>query len=342
MLKKGLSGLQRVLGSQPPITNKDEIRQECDSIPLKSYRRIEVEKDNTKLAFWVDEETKKTVCIVKDPAYSPSSMKTLRTSSDITQSIGIFESIVFISKILCEICAAINALDVLQSELDIIHNPDSNVNIQLIQEHKLSDSNIPQKELYKISFSKDDKEVVLWMDPQTNKLYQSKAKKPIIQPSVKPTIKPVTTEPIMQPIVRPTAKPPTNKPQITVYTSQCSKDTDCAGVIKYSCNEQKNPIRITNTYKCENSKCKLSSIQSTTLDICKENEYCEEGNRTCLPLIIEVKEVEDNFNATEDIGELTIVEVTTPPEGNGSKCWYGGWTKPLGHPDREKYLVDCR
>lgn len=93
------------------------------------------------------------------------------------------------------------------------------------------------------------------------------------------------------------AKPAISKPPITP-TTQCYKDIDCADIITYSCNFQGNPIRVKKDYKCENNKCKLSVTQQTTLDICKDNESCKEGVKTCLPK-----------KDTRNIGTLTIVEV---------------------------------
>ena len=83
-------------------------------------------------------------------------------------------------------------------------------------------------------------------------------------------------------IIEPITKPSTTKPKITAYTSRCNEDTDCPGIITYSCNSQDNPVRITNAYKCEYNKCKLSSVHETTLDLCRGNEYCEEGEKRCV------------------------------------------------------------
>ena len=125
------------------------------------------------------------------------------------------------------------------------------------------------------------------------------------------TIKESKTKP--QPRVKPVANP-VSKPR-PPFDAQCNTDYDCADVISYSCNTWGNPVKVRTLYKCENNKCKLASIHKNTLDVCRDNEHCVEGNRNCLPIIIEadVEEIEDNVNI-EVVGEPIIVNVKTPSD----------------------------
>ncbi len=108
-----------------------------------------------------------------------------------------------------------------------------------------------------------------------------------------PEIEPAKTEPIVKPAPNPIiSKPPLPASRPTPPANiECYKDSDCEEDIDYSCNFQENPVRVTTSYKCENNKCKLSSTQTHTLDICNDNEYCEEGTKNCLQSEIIIEEV---------------------------------------------------